>query len=690
MELLSPAGSFSALRAAVENGADAVYFGGNLFNARLGAQNFDSGEMKDALSFCHTHGVHAYITMNTLTHDRDLHSALDYAAFLYENSADALIIQDLGLFSLIKKYIPEFELHASTQMGISTLDGVKKCEELGFKRVVLSRELSLGDISHISRNSKMPLEVFVHGAMCMSFSGGCLFSSMVGQRSGNCGSCAQPCRKYAAIDRAPSEHDLALSLGDLCMLEHLDELERAGAMSLKIEGRMKKPEYIASVTHAYRRALDGADKNELKALRAELREVFSRGEFTTGYYFGDGARVNRIASASPSQNTLSVIRSRQSLKMRPISMHFSAIAGETAKLNVVSDFASITVTGDIVQAPRKPITADTVNRYKEQLSKLGGTAFYAKDINTHITGFIPVSAVNEMRRNAVKELEMHLTQKRKRPEIPQDISPMPHGVDSKARPHVTTRVMNMQQAQAAYDSGADEIVAEYGMFSREDISRLNEYRKSCKLTLALPITLIGAEQEERLMRSMDPSDFDGIEINNLGQIEYAKRFGFICGGMHLNVFNAHTAQCFLDMGLERLTLSPELNAAQVREIMRSVPHEKLSLHIYGRVVLMNLYHCPIKETSGCTECGKSPHQLYDADGRSFPVFGTRTSGSCSVVRLYNCFAHDLMPKLEQVEGINYVLSFTDESPETVKNRIFASTNGVKEALANTTRGYFKK
>lgn len=737
MELLSPAGSFDALDAAVKSGADAVYFGGSLFNARINAQNFDDEAMVRAIDYCRLHDVRSFVTLNTLIHDRDLFSVLEFAAFLYENGVDAVIVQDLGLFSLLKKYIPGLEIHASTQMCISTLEGVKMCSELGFARVVLSRELSIADIKYIHDNSNMPLEVFVHGAMCMSFSGGCLFSSMVGGRSGNCGSCAQPCRKYAAIDHIPSKNELALSLSDLCMIDHISELKNAGAISLKIEGRMKKPEYIAAVTHAYRRAIDGASQTEIDALKSEMSQTFNRGKFSTGYYFGDGGSCNRIGNSSVTKELNDTINARlQSVKEIPVDLDLQAIAGETAKLTAKAKGTLAVVYGETVSEAKKPVTGETAERYKAQLAKLGGSSFEAGRIDVIANGFLPVSSINDLRRQAVLALENALALRRENVQLPrkQDItfpwtetyiadkhnamsgSAQTNGIEAgtyscgktgklntETKPYSMqreekriksiVRVMSYEQAIAAIESEADEIVLEYGEFDNDQIKKIKYSKGKVLLHLALPISLIRRASYERLLNTIDVCDFDGIEINNPGQLDYAQQFEHKTGGLHLNVFNAASARFWLERGLERVTLSPELNTAQVCEILKLIPHEKLAVHGYGRVVLMNLYHCPVKEQMGCAKCKKIWHTLFDEQGRAFPVKGMSQSGACDVVRLYNCYPHDVLAvilKAPLYMPQNICLSFTDESGSVLCERVRALHNKSAAPLPDTTRGYFKK
>lgn len=281
IELLAPAGNPESLRAAVLNGANAVYLGGTEFSARKYAGNFNREQMREAVRFCHAYGVKVFVTMNTLLTNEELKKALPYAGFLYETGVDALIIQDLGLLKLLKEHFHDFELHASTQMTAHNLDGVNLLYSLGCKRVVLSRELTLEEIKYIADNTKAELEVFIHGALCIGFSGQCIFSSMLGGRSGNRGSCAQPCRKQYTLDNSVRAYNL--STKDLSSRDFIDKVIETGVTSLKIEGRMKRPEYVASVVGVYRRAIDGCAR---KDDNRRLLQAFNRGGFTSGYFMG--------------------------------------------------------------------------------------------------------------------------------------------------------------------------------------------------------------------------------------------------------------------------------------------------------------------------------------------------------------------------------------------------------------------
>lgn len=295
-ELLAPAGEFESLRAAILNGANAVYVGGKSFSARQFAGNLDENEMVEAVRFCHSYNAKIYVTLNTLLHNSEFEGAVIYAAFLYSIGVDAIIVQDIGLLKALREHVPDLEIHGSTQMTVQNLEGVNLLYNMGVKRVVLSRELSLKEIRYIKENTRAELEVFVHGALCISFSGQCLFSSMIGGRSGNRGKCAQPCRmQYNINDKG--EKAYLLSPKDLATLDFIQDIADAGVHSLKIEGRMKKPEYVATVVSSYRRALDGNSRPEDYE---RVTQAFNRGGFTTGYFLGKEG--NRMMSPERPKN----------------------------------------------------------------------------------------------------------------------------------------------------------------------------------------------------------------------------------------------------------------------------------------------------------------------------------------------------------------------------------------------------
>lgn len=323
-ELLSPCGSLDALTAAVEGGADAVYFGGTVFNARMNAKNFDRADIRSAVGYCHENGVKAYVTLNTQIYDRELKSALDHAAFLYESGVDALITADMGLSSLIKKHIPDFELHASTQATVHNLAGAEKLYDLGFNRVVGAREMDIENIKTLCQ-SRAEIEMFIHGAICVSVSGQCLMSAMLGGRSGNRGQCAQPCRMSY-------NREYPLSMKDMCLASHITELCDAGVSSFKIEGRMKSPSYVYGVTKIYRRLLDegrNATRDEIN----ELQRLFSRSGFTDGYYTGN---IDKNMLGIRTENDIAKTRNEGSFKggsVKPVEEGVKAAPVIPAKID---------------------------------------------------------------------------------------------------------------------------------------------------------------------------------------------------------------------------------------------------------------------------------------------------------------------------------------------------------------------
>ncbi len=467
MELLSPAGSREAMRAAVNNGADAIYMGGSVFNARRFAANFSNEDLQEALDYCHARGVKAYVTLNILTLDKEFSEAAKYAAFLCRAGADAVIIQDVGLAAFLRKEIPELPLHASTQMGIHSPEGANAVYAMGMERAVLSREVPLCEIENIRAASPIELEAFAHGALCMSFSGGCLLSSMAGERSGNRGTCAQPCRKLMAIDRAPGKDDYALSLGDLCMIEHLKDMEKAGVSCIKLEGRMKRAEYVAVITRAYRDALDGADKQTIARHKKDMLDMFDRGGGCTGYFYGDNAKTGWIAKSDSSKELIAnAARTyEKDTRRQRVKLALHMKPEQPAELTMTCGDVRVTVQGDVVQQAQKE---QDPQRYGTQAMKLGDTAFFADscDIQVDKWAFLPMSSVNALRRSAAEQMEdaMKIRREAKEPQ-PEKIKNIP--AENTA---ITAIVSNKAQAIAAFDGGADEVALEPWEYN-EDVSR---------------------------------------------------------------------------------------------------------------------------------------------------------------------------------------------------------------------------
>ena len=353
--MLAPAGDMECLYAAVAAGADAIYVGGKRFGARAFAKNFEIDELSSAVRYCHLHGVKLYVTLNTLIEDKEMADAVSYAAELYRIGVDALIVADLGVMSAIRRYVPDLELHASTQMSVHNSAGVKAAGDLGATRVVLARELSYLDICSAVENSPCEIEVFLHGALCVCYSGQCLFSSLVGGRSGNRGECAQPCRLPYNNGKYP------LSLKDLSLAEHIPALIKSGVASLKIEGRMKSPDYVYTVVSIYRRLLDegrGATVAECEA----LRRVFSRGGFTDGYFVGKTEKgMLGVRSDSDKQDSRTLEARKFEPIKHPVVARVTLRLGEPAEMTLTDGIKTVTVYGGTpAVAENAPLTEESV------------------------------------------------------------------------------------------------------------------------------------------------------------------------------------------------------------------------------------------------------------------------------------------------------------------------------------------
>lgn len=687
MELLSPAGSREALTAAVQNGADAVYFGGGMFNARRFAANFSDDELVSAIDYCHERGVRVNITLNTLLLDREISQALKYAEFICRAGADAAILQDMGLVSLIRKNIPELPLHASTQMGIHELNGAREAERLGFEQVVLARETPLGEIARIHDNTPIALEAFAHGALCMSFSGACLLSSMAGERSGNRGTCAQPCRKRMGLGGMPGREEYCLSLGDLCMIEHLAEMEKAGISCIKLEGRMKRAEYVAAVTRAYRDALDGADKAEISLHKKRMLDMFDRGGGSTGYFYGDDARTGCIAVSDRSKELIREAADSFAgdTRRRPVEIELYMRVGEAARLAMRSGDDWAEAVGGVVQPAQKPQAAE---RYIEQAKRLGDTPFICAGIRAEIGegAFLPVSAVNALRREASARLMEVLHRRRScgsgdAPRL-------------KSRPAertlITVTANTPEQARAAFQAGADEVALEPREYNIAAFEAAAAFKGNKKLLISLPAAIISHREAERIAKIIGSGILDGGIAANVGQLELIRSLPLRIAGTQMNAMNGYTVQAYRYMGFDRVTLSLELTKPQLRDISGA----GTAVSVYGRAQLMQLRHCPVKEYKGCRGCGGFPGKMTDEGGREFPLCGVRQEDGC-LVRLLNCLPTDItdlygeLPKPEAAQ-----LAFYDEGPETVRQRIaaaMAARDGKRVSPAkNATRGHWNR
>lgn len=614
-ELLCPAGSPDALAAAISGGADAIYMGGVAFNARINAKNFTEEELKKGIALAHSFGKKVYIAANTLVFDRELDGFLRSAEHAYLCGADALIVADLGAAAEVKKRIP-IELHASTQCALHGSGGVELLRNAGFSRMVCAREMSREDIRSFIDVSPLEAEVFVHGALCVCHSGQCLFSSLVGGRSGNRGECAQPCRlPYKGRTEFP------LSLKDLTLASHVTELCDLGIASLKIEGRMKAPEYVHAVTRVWRQLLD-----ERRAATADemsyLAEIFSRGGFTDRYFTRTDRRTPDwtgrgmlgVRSEDDKQNTRALPKwtdgGAVTHRKLPVTVEATLRRDEPSELRMSCKGKTVTVTGDIPQIARKESAAMTEESVAKSLSKLGNTPFEAIGIRVVVDNglMLPAAALNALRRSAAEQLwEEHTreitaeSRERHVERIPY-IPAAPRGRDGAGR---TAQFLQPDQITPAAREFFDLIYLP-----------LSVYDGSVE-GVALPPVILDHEMaavRARLRRAVELGA-KHLLIGNIGHLSLARESGLILhGDFRLNVTNRETAALWQSLGLEEVLLSPELTLPQVRDVGgfgRSVT--------YGRIPLMLLEKCVIREIASCDTCRSGGAMLTDRKGVSFPV-----------------------------------------------------------------------
>ncbi len=651
-ELLCPAGSFDALLAAIDGGADAVYMGGAAFNARIHAKNFSSEEFARGISLAHLYGVKAYVTVNTLIRDRELDDFLRAAEYAYRCGADALIIADVGAAKAIRERLP-IELHASTQLSCHGSDAAAILAESGFSRVVCAREMSKEDINSFIKRSPLEAEVFIHGALCVCHSGQCLFSSMVGGRSGNRGECAQPCRlPYGGKNSYP------LSLKDLSLARHVPELIELGISSLKIEGRMKSPEYVNGVTRIWRELLDNrraADAEDMRALEA----IFSRGGFTDGYFT---SRIDRkmlgVRSEEQKQETRQLAQFKGLTRKIPLKMNAEIKADQPCRLTVtrLDGKGSAEAVGDIPQTARTaPISDETVYR---SLVKLGDTPFETSKIDISLDGglMLPISSLNALRRKAVEALS-------------QTLSLETAAVSEPYRPVVREKRRCRKNAAVFYDPRRIPNEA-YDAF---DViyTPLHRYIGNTN-GVALPEVIFDSQlaEVEQMLKEAKRKGAVHLLVGNLGHLDLAKRSGMaIHGDLRLNVFNGETADFLEKLGFEDVVMSPELTLSQLRDIGGNA-----YACVYGRVPLMVTEKCVGREIGGCEKCESGNAVLTDRKGISFPVI--RAYEHRSVI--FNSVPFYMADKAEALETSGLTMRyfiFAVESKAQAGNIINAYKNG---------------
>lgn len=662
IELLSPAGSPEGVIAAVQNGADAVYMGMGAFNARRGAKNFTDEEFVKAVRYCHVRGCKVYVTLNTLVNDREMRDAVAAAKLASDAGADALIVQDLGMSYAIRCALPDIPLHASTQMSLHNLAGVEAAAEMGITRAVLARELSFEQIRFITKNASIETEVFVHGALCFCHSGQCYMSALIGRRSGNRGLCAQPCRLQYSLGGRMDDHPL--SLKDNCLVDQIRRLEEEGVASLKIEGRMKRPEYTGIVTGVYAKAIReqrNPDKEEMEL----LEKTFSRQGFTQGYFIGDKLDMFGVRSEPDKDADKIFAAARKQYaegEMRRVPVHFYTVLEKGEHIKAIAfddDGHKAIATGPVPErAKRQGLTEQYLT---EQMFKTGGTPYNCIENKAKAEPglYLPASEINELRRKLIAQLsaEREKAPGRRTLRIP---SP-PVNVPAISDPARIYQVRTAEQLTPELAELKPDYIYFPAMELAENFNPLRPFIDNGARPVAVMPRVITDDQSREVYAALEKLFDYGVNealTGNLGHVFIARQAGMkVRGDFGLNAFNSYTLRVLQDAGFISATASFELRLAQIKAMAKPVDTE---LIIYGRLPLMVSDQCIIRQSAGRCNC-QTPGQLSDRMGSVFPVvkeFGCRNV-------IYNAHKLYLADKRDDLYALGLWglrMLFTTESP----------------------------
>ena len=645
IELLSPAGSPEAVIAAVQNGADAIYMGLGNFNARRGAKNFTDEEFERSMRYCRIRGCKVYVTLNTLVNDREIAQAVESARLASQLGADGIIIQDLGLAYAIRQALPDIPLHASTQMSIHNLAGVEAAAEMGMTRAVLARELSLEQIKFITQHASIETEVFVHGALCFCQSGQCYMSALIGRRSGNRGMCAQPCRMQYSLGGRMD--DYPMSLKDNCLVDRLRELEDAGVACLKIEGRMKRPEYTAIVTKIYSKALKEHRQPSDEEMET-LEKAFSRQGFTQGYFNGDKKDMfgRREEPDKDTEKLFTLARKGYSEgELRRVPVHFYTVAEKGMPVKAIAfddDGNRAAAMGGVPEKARgQGLTATYIT---EQMFKTGGTPYNCVENRAQADPglYLPASEINDLRRRLVSEL----SEQRAKPPIRRvgKLPEKPKGKLPTGDPAMIYQVLTEEQLSPELAALKPQYLYVPLTLMTEKLDLLRPFAEQGTIPVAVLPRVI-ADNEAAAVYDMLSRMFDqGVNealVGNLGHAMLAKKAGMkLRGDFGLNTFNALSMEVIRQAGFISATASFELRLSQIRDMIKPLDTE---LIIYGRIPLMVSDQCIIRHSAGRCNC-QTPGQMADRMGSVFPVvkeFGCRNV-------IYNAHKLYLADKAEDV------------------------------------------
>lgn len=721
-ELLAPAGSYESLTAALNAGADAVYAGGIRYGARAYANNFDTEALLKAIDYVHLHGKRFYLTVNTLMKEMELNELEEYLLPLYRQGLDAVIVQDLGALHLIRQRFPGLSLHASTQMTVTGSDGAALLQEKGVERVVTARELSLEEIREIYDATGMEIEVFVHGALCYCYSGQCLLSSLIGGRSGNRGRCAQPCRlPYTALsgkkDLNPGNEKYLLSPKDMCTLDILPLLQQAGAISFKIEGRMKSPRYTAGVVSIYRKYLDrlnehgGKDWHVNPEDRRILLDLFDRGGFSEGYFRQQNGRDMIALKEKPAfreadQDLFERLDRDyvgQELKEK-INGKVMILKDLPATMDLTFGGLSVHTEGRIAQSAQKqPLTDE---KLRKQMLKTGNTPFIIEKLEVELSEnlFMPIQELNELRRQALESLEQKLLsgyrredcQKADPPKAAQAVTKLAEG--GQKQPKLLVQVESKEQFEAVLscpEVKRIELSAEG--FSpaawKVTADRCHQQEKECFLVLPHIFRDTAKAYFKRHMSELKTAGFDGYLVRSLEEPGFLKANdvgGRLVSDHNLYTYNKESVQFLQELGFESDTIPLELNEKELRQ--RGM--ENSIFPIYGFVPVMVSAQCISKTTGNCP-AGKEPLMLKDRKGILFPV--KPVCRFCYMV-IYNERPYSLLadgPAVLRLNPAALRLTFTMEAPGEVREILTQAVNAYSfgkqiKSNHNFTRGHFRR
>lgn len=703
-EVLAPAGSMEILKAVLEAGADAVYVGGQRFGARAYANNFSDEELLAAIDYVHLHEKKLYLTVNTLMKNRELPELIQYLNPFYQQGLDAVIVQDMGALKAIHRAYPDLDIHASTQMTITGVEGARLLYELGATRVVTARELSIKEIASIHKEVPVEIETFVHGALCYCYSGQCLFSSVLGGRSGNRGRCAQPCRLPYSLQtengEVMSKEAYLLSLKDNCGIELLPKLYDAGVYSLKIEGRMKQKEYAAGVVAkycSYIKRLCETD-GDTRFTDDEMKHLLGLGNrcgFTKEYFRSHNGNGDMITYSKPSHEKSITLDETYEPKHLPVWGHVYAKVGEPLTFTIWNEDNSMSLAGDIVQeAMKRPLVeAD----YEKAMGKLGDDVFEMEALTCEIVGngFLPIGALKELRRKTFANFKENLIcrYRRKMVELKQE-DVKPHAISSKEQlicsledrevlsevikdKNVTDIYMDMMNYDASFDRS----------LMQRDFSLIQESGKDGYVMLPYIFREHTRMNYDRQIEAFHSLPFKGFIIRNYEELiwvrEHFPHKAWICDH-NLYCYNDISSNAFLDMGAQAVTMPFELNRGEIQKRDNSYTQ----MMIYGRYPLMISAQCLRKNTKGCTHTpGKL--KLVDRYKKVFPV--RNLCGTCENI-IYNSLPTSLLDQKSELTKMGlhaFRLHFTFETKEQVHN-LLDNYCLERNPDIETTKGHFKR